>query len=161
MEFDFQTSVLKKRRTGRERMFSQFDYITTLVHYCFSFLLIFLIFWWYSNFMLSTNRHQLPIKVLANYTEIWFFRAVCKGLGSTGGFVFKVVIYLSPDLILYLDLVFPISGSTSLPPSPDFSQALLGSQVGASLIAQLVKYPPAIQETPVWFLGREDLLEKG
>ena len=27
---------------------------------------------------------------------------------------------------------------------------------GASLIAQLVKSPPAMQETPVWFLGWED-----
>ena len=31
----------------------------------------------------------------------------------------------------------------------------------ASLIAQLVKNLPAMQETPVQFLGREDLLEKG
>ena len=30
----------------------------------------------------------------------------------------------------------------------------------ASLVAQLVKNPPAMQETPVRFLGREDL-EKG
>ena len=30
----------------------------------------------------------------------------------------------------------------------------------ASLIAQLVKNPPAMQETPVRFLGREDLLEE-
>ena len=30
-----------------------------------------------------------------------------------------------------------------------------------SLKAQLVKKPPAMQETPVWFLGGEDLLEKG
>ena len=30
-----------------------------------------------------------------------------------------------------------------------------------SLIAQLVKNPPAMQETWVWFLGQEDLLEKG
>ena len=32
---------------------------------------------------------------------------------------------------------------------------------GASLIAQLVKDPPAMQETPVQFLGQEDPLEKG
>ena len=32
---------------------------------------------------------------------------------------------------------------------------------GASLLAQLVKTPPAMQETPVRFLGREDPLEKG
>ena len=31
----------------------------------------------------------------------------------------------------------------------------------ASLIARLVKNPPAMQETPVRFLGWEDLLEKG
>ena len=31
----------------------------------------------------------------------------------------------------------------------------------ASLIAQLVKNPPAMQETPVRFLGREDPLEEG
>ena len=32
---------------------------------------------------------------------------------------------------------------------------------GASMIAQLVKNLPAMQETQVQFLGREDLLEKG
>ena len=32
---------------------------------------------------------------------------------------------------------------------------------GASLIAQLVKNPPATQETPVQFLGWEDPLKKG
>ena len=31
----------------------------------------------------------------------------------------------------------------------------------ASLVAQLVKNPPAMQETAVQFLGREDPLEKG
>ena len=34
-------------------------------------------------------------------------------------------------------------------------------QVWSSLIAQLVKNPPAMQENPVQFLGQEDLLEKG
>ena len=29
-----------------------------------------------------------------------------------------------------------------------------------SLVAQLVKNPPAMQETPVWFLGQENPLEK-
>ena len=32
---------------------------------------------------------------------------------------------------------------------------------GASLIVQLVKNPPAMQETMVLFLGQEDPLEKG
>ena len=34
-------------------------------------------------------------------------------------------------------------------------------RVWASLIAQLVKNPPAMQKPSVGFLGREDLLEKG
>ena len=34
-------------------------------------------------------------------------------------------------------------------------------QLRASLIAQMVKNPPATQETPVQFLGQEDPLEKG
>ena len=32
---------------------------------------------------------------------------------------------------------------------------------GASLISQLVKNPPAMQEISVWFLGQEDVLETG
>ena len=35
-----------------------------------------------------------------------------------------------------------------------------GSIVRTSLITQLVKNPPAMQETPVRFLGRKDPLEK-
>ena len=31
----------------------------------------------------------------------------------------------------------------------------------ASLVAQLLKNPLAVQETPVWFLGQEDPLKKG
>ena len=37
----------------------------------------------------------------------------------------------------------------------------LGSSYGASLIAQLVKSLPAMQEILVRFLGQEDPLEKG
>jgi len=33
--------------------------------------------------------------------------------------------------------------------------------VGVSLVAQLVKNPPAMQETSVWSLGSEDPMEKG
>ena len=32
--------------------------------------------------------------------------------------------------------------------------------LGASLVAQMVKNPPAVQETRVWFLGQEDPLEQ-
>ena len=44
-------------------------------------------------------------------------------------------------------------------PEPDRSQGF--SSARASLIAQLVKNLPAMQETLVRFLGQEDLLEKG
>ena len=39
----------------------------------------------------------------------------------------------------------------------DLSYALRG----ASLVPQLVKNLPAMQKTPVQFLGQEDMLEKG
>ena len=38
---------------------------------------------------------------------------------------------------------------------------LLCKGLWASLIVQLVKNPPAMKETPVQFLGWEELLEKG
>ena len=41
-----------------------------------------------------------------------------------------------------------------------FSWEHILAELRASLVAQLAKNPPAMQETPVWFLGREDLLEK-
>ena len=41
------------------------------------------------------------------------------------------------------------------------SQTWLSNFHWASLIAQLVKNPPVVQETPIWSLGQEDLLEKG
>ena len=37
----------------------------------------------------------------------------------------------------------------------------LGAELLASPIGQLVRNPPAMQETPVRFLGWEDPLEKG
>ena len=37
----------------------------------------------------------------------------------------------------------------------------LTTRYWASLESQLVKNPPAMQETPVQYLGQEDLLEKG
>ena len=51
------------------------------------------------------------------------------------------------------------SGENGVP-----NQAALLPYIGivrASLIAHLVKNPPAMPETPVWFLGQEDVLEKG
>ena len=41
------------------------------------------------------------------------------------------------------------------------SPVLQADSFGASLIAQLLKYPSAMQDTLVPFLGWEDLLEKG
>ena len=44
---------------------------------------------------------------------------------------------------------------------PYLPESLWKPKSRASLSAQLVKNPPALQETLVQFLGREDLLEKG
>ena len=41
----------------------------------------------------------------------------------------------------------------------NFSRIIL--LLRASLVAQMVKNPPAMQETPVQFLGQEDPLELG
>ena len=38
---------------------------------------------------------------------------------------------------------------------------MAGPALWASLLAQLVKNPSAMQDTPVQFLGQKDLLEKG
>ena len=46
------------------------------------------------------------------------------------------------------------------PPKGRGNKGLLPG-VRASLIAKLVKNPPAVQETPDQFLGQEDPLEKG
>ena len=42
-----------------------------------------------------------------------------------------------------------------------WSLSITLTSMGASLVAQLVKNLPAMQETWVWFLGQKDLLEKG
>ena len=42
-----------------------------------------------------------------------------------------------------------------------FFQIIKPYRLWASLIAQLVETPPAMQETPGSFLGQEDLLKKG
>ena len=47
-----------------------------------------------------------------------------------------------------------------MPPSVHYLHGI-NTVVGISLIAQMVKSPPAMQETPVQFLGGEDPLEKG
>ena len=63
----------------------------------------------------------------------------------------------------------PPPGDLPNPRIEPVSQVYLHWQVGslplaspwASLVAQLVKNPPAMQETLVQFLGQEDPLEKG
>ena len=50
-------------------------------------------------------------------------------------------------------------GAPSAGPLPSFLAAIMFSM--ASLIAQLVKNPPAMEETPVRFLDWKDPLEKG
>ena len=72
---------------------------------------------------------------------------------------------LSPE---NLCLCFKIKARWRTSTAKDFSMALLSplscqilGAPWASLITQLVKNPPAMQDTPARFLGWEDLLEKG
>ena len=53
------------------------------------------------------------------------------------------------------------TSSRQLTRSLNFQRNILIENIRASLIAHLVKDPPAMQETLVRFLGWEDLLEKG
>ena len=48
----------------------------------------------------------------------------------------------------------------SMPGFPVLHNLLEFAQTRASLIAQLIKNPPVMEETPVQFLAQEDLLEK-
>ena len=48
-----------------------------------------------------------------------------------------------------------------LPLDENMELYLIKKTTWASLVAQVVKNPPVMQETPVQFLGREDPLEKG
>ena len=54
-----------------------------------------------------------------------------------------------------------ILGKQDCKASPGASLAAPMVKEFACLIVRLVKNPPAMQETPVQFLGREDVLEKG
>ena len=45
-------------------------------------------------------------------------------------------------------------------PDTEFKSVAPQGETGASLIAQLVKNPPAMHESSVQFLGRADPLEK-
>ena len=78
--------------------------------------------------------------------------------------------YCQPDSMVFLaspptHLPFPVALSCLLRHCSLFSCCrvciCLGGWRGAFLIAQLVKNPLAMQETPAEFLGQEDLLEKG
>ena len=58
-------------------------------------------------------------------------------------------------LIFLPEILIPACASSSP------ASCMIYSAYRVSLIAQLVKNPPAVQETPVQFLGREDPPEKG
>ena len=59
-------------------------------------------------------------------------------------------------------IIFPnMTVLTSQTRDPMWGLPQFSSIFRASLIGQLVKNPPAMQETLVQFLDREDLLEKG
>ena len=54
-----------------------------------------------------------------------------------------------------------LSAGPEAPPASDFRIAIIYDQNRASLVAQMVKDPPAMQEPWVRSLGQEDPLKKG
>ena len=78
------------------------------------------------------------------------------------------ILYYSKVCEEYLNItsqgIFPfLAELPALPGRQDtrYKKQWESNNMGASLIAQLVKNPPAMQETPVQILGWEDPLEKG
>ena len=82
--------------------------------------------------------------------------------------------HLSSDFSCSLQAPEELDGAHCLIQSTDASAHLFQKPPGimvnqlsghllaqASLVAQLVKNPPSMQETPVQYLGQKDLLEKG
>ena len=80
-----------------------------------------------------------------------------------------VQLFVTPWTIAYqalLSMGFPRQEDWRGLPLPSPGDLLLyftelTTRYWASLVSQLVKNPPAMQETPVQYLGWEDLLEKG
>ena len=103
---------------------------------------------------LWTVVRQGPLSMGFSRQEYW------RGLPypSLGDFPdprFKPVSLESPALAVGFFTTVPRGKPTG------FKQLGTKDTTCSSLIAQLVKNPPAMQETLVPFLGREDLLEKG
>ena len=65
-------------------------------------------------------------------------------------FMYLFIIFILGLCLVACGVLAPQPGSGLVPPAME-----------ASLVAQLVKNPPAMQETLVRFLGQEDPLEKG
>ena len=95
---------------------------------------------------MSQTYHVQELLILL---RIYFNPSFHRNLGIIPNSVFFFFLVLTSNptspMILFLKSI------SSLP--------TFGSK--ASLIAQLVKNPPAMQDTPVQFLGQEDLMEKG
>ena len=71
-------------------------------------------------------------------------------------FSFSLTHYFSPSDIWSINTHHVSTTSKAL-----FQALLMIYEWESSLVSQLVKNPPAVQETPVQFLGRDDPMEKG
>ena len=69
------------------------------------------------------------------------------------------------DLFIYLIFVSNTLSKCSLPPCSSYPGPIHDTKIlglfGASQVAQIVKYLPAVREAWIWSLGPEDPLEKG
>ena len=100
------------------------------------------IFLYKSHLTYLTQRHYPNTNFLLSNFSLYCLSSGSLDLTFDSGLSSLALVWLSD---------FPVN-------NPNF-YGLVFNQ--ASLIAQLVKNPPAIQESPVQFLGWEDPLEKG
>ena len=129
--------------------------------------------WWEAVYGVTQSRTRL--KWLSSSNSMLSFRlnsAYLNSLGCTSSVVpIEVFVFLAHISLLVLGrnffflilfffklyiIVLVLPNIKMNPP-----QVYMCSPLGRNLIAQLVKNLPAVQETPVWFLGQEDPLEKG
>ena len=102
-----------------------------------------------------TVAHQAPLSMRFSRQEHWDgSHAPSRGSSQSRDWDFNLSLLL---LLQCRQVLYPLSHLGS--PIPMWIHICM--YYGASLVAQLVKNPPAMQEIPVQFLGREDPLEKG
>ena len=133
------------------RAFDTIDFLEKFFSFQGTLLVLFPSLWWFISLDLFNTAAALsPLPLFVHL--LWFLNVLLfwsSGFSNSCGH--RGMEFLS---ISNRDVLFnPLKWSWYTYPTPTYNTA--------SLRAQLVKNPPAMQETPVRFLGQEDPLGKG